>query len=123
VAGVVRTPKSRGEQPAADWIGARINDCAGETVGRFNRTKEELDLIEAGTGHVTLVGCDEVAEVMEAGGWWALCETFGDHKPGFSPHDLELGYFQTEAEAKAAAARHVAEAGDREGPPPGWLTQ
>ena len=56
--------QSRGEQPAADWIGARINDCAGETVGRFNQMNEELDLIEAGTGHVTLVGCDEIAEVM-----------------------------------------------------------
>ncbi len=25
--------QSRGEQPAADWIGARIKPCAGETVG------------------------------------------------------------------------------------------
>ena len=34
--------QSRGEHPAADWIGARINDCAAETVERFNRTNEEL---------------------------------------------------------------------------------
>jgi hypothetical protein len=61
---------------------------------------EELDLIEAGTGHVTLVGCDEVAEVMEAGGWWALCESAATISPASPRTTSSWGYFQTEAEAK-----------------------
>jgi hypothetical protein len=97
---------------AADWLAAQVNARgSGEPAERFDRFADGLGPLAAGTGHVTLVGYDEVAEVKEAGGWWALCETCGDHTLGFPPQDLELGYFPTEAEAKAVAARHVAEAG------------
>ena len=105
--------QSRGEHPAADWIGARINDCTRETAERFNRIGDELDAIEAGSGHITMVSYDEVAAIKEAGPWVALCETCDDPSRGYSPTDLILGYFQTETEAESARARHAAEAGDR----------
>ena len=102
--------QNRGEHPAADWISARINDCTGETVQRGNRLYDELAAIAAGSGHITLISHDEVAGEIEAGPWLAVCVTCDG--PGYNPAAV-IGYFSTEAEADAARARHVEEAGDR----------
>ena len=53
---------------------------------------------------------DEVVAETEAGPWVTLCESCGRFEQGFTPTELILGYYRTEAEAKAAIAKHLEEA-------------
>jgi hypothetical protein len=53
-----------------------------------------------------------MAGKIKAGPWLAVCETCDDIVPGYNPAAV-IGYYQSEAEANAARARHLAGAGDR----------
>ena len=115
----------RQEGRAARYIGTQINICNGEFVERHNRMIDELAAIEAGSGHITLGGHDEVAAKQGAAGpWTAVCETcenvaLTDGRGRDSIAAAHIGYYQTEVEAEAARARHVEEAGDRPDTQPG----
>ena len=70
-------------------------------------------------GDVTLLGHDEVAAQQGAAGpWTVICETceklaLAAGRGRDSINAAHIGYYATEAEADAARARHVDEAGDR----------